>query len=283
MVQAEKIKIKERLQEYCNRLGSQSKAVGSMTGVSTATMSKILNNDWDTISDSMWRNIAAQIGYNKNSWQVAETRGYKMMYHLLSDAQGDSLVLSIIGSAGSGKTEAIKRYTEGNSNVFHLSCSEYWNRGAFMGKLLKAMGQESGDLPVREQVDLAIEEIKRKETPLIILDEADKLTDQVLYFFITLYNQLEDRCGIVLCATSFLEKRLHKGLRLNRKGYEEIYSRMGRKFIELPQISIEDIEAICLANGIEGVGDRKKIIDESEGDLRRVKRLIWAIQKRNQA
>ena len=82
------------------------------------------------------------------------------------------------------------------------------------------------------------------------MDEADKLSDQVLYFFITLYNQLEDHCGIVLLATDYLEKKIRKGLRLNRKGYKEIYSRIGRRFIPLRAVNLTDITGVCIANGI---------------------------------
>lgn len=57
-------------------------------------------------------------------------------------------------------------------------------------------------------MDDIVDTLKRKDAPLIILDEADKLTDQVLYFFISLYNQLEGHCGIILTATSFLQNAL---------------------------------------------------------------------------
>ena len=75
--------------------------------------------------------------------------------------------------------------------------------------------------------------LRSQSAPLLILDEADKLSDQVLFFFITIYNQLEDECGIVLQATNHLEKRLRRGIKLNKKGYNEIWSRMGRKCIPL--------------------------------------------------
>ena len=65
-------------------------------------------------------------------------------------------------------------------------------------------------------MDDIIDTLKRKENPLVVLDEADKLSDQVLYFFISLYNQLEGHCGIILCATNFLDKRIKKGLRTKR-------------------------------------------------------------------
>lgn len=279
MVKEEKQRISERLREYCQQKGSQNKAANSLNGVSSATVSKILSGDWDTISDEMWRSISSQVGNETKGWQIAETRAYRRMAFLLNNAKNDSLVMAITGDAGCGKTEAIKNYTAGNRNVYHLCCSEYWNRRTFMGKLLQCMGVDCTGCTVSDMMDDIIDTLKRKDSPLVILDEADKLTDQVLYFFISLYNQLEDHCGIILCATNYLEKRIKKGLRTKRKGYEEIYSRMGRKFVALQVINGEDIAAVCVANGIKDTKKINQIIEDCECDLRRVKRAVWAMQK----
>lgn len=275
----EKRLISEKLREYCAQKGSQNKAANSMNGVSSATVSKVLSGDWETISDEMWRSIGSQIGHEAKGWQIAETRAYKRMVFLLENAKRDSLVMAVTGDAGCGKTEAIKNYTAANRNVYHLCCSEYWNRRTFMGKLLQCMGVDYTGSTVSDMMDDIIDNLKRKENPLIVLDEADKLTDQVFYFFISLYNQLEDHCGIILCATNYLEKRIKKGLRTKRKGYEEIYSRMGRKFVELQVINSEDVAAVCVANGITDAKSINRIIEDSDCDLRRVKRAVWAMQK----
>ena len=279
MQKDEREQIAARLKEYCVQKGSQNKAANSLNGVSSATVSKVLAGDWDTISDEMWRSIASQIGHETKGWQIAETRAYKRMTFLLNNAKADSLVMAVTGDAGCGKTEAIKNYTAANKNVYHLCSSEYWNRRTFMGKLLQCMGVDYTGSTVSDMMDDIIDNLKRKENPLIVLDEADKLTDQVLYFFISLYNQLEDHCGIILCATNYLEKRIKKGLRTKRKGYEEIYSRMGRKFVELQVINSEDVAAVCVANGVTDAKSINRIIDDSDCDLRRVKRAVWAMQK----
>ena len=276
MHKEEREQIAARLKEYCNQKGSQNKAANSMNGVSSATVSKVLSGDWETISDEMWRSIASQIGHESKGWQIAETRAYKRMVFLLENAKRDSLVMAVTGDAGCGKTEAIKNYTAANKNVYHLCCSEYWNRRTFMGKLLQCMGVDYTGSTVSDMMDDIIDNLKRKERPLIVLDEADKLTDQVFYFFISLYNQLEDHCGIILCATNYLEKRIKKGLRTKRKGYEEIFSRMGRKFVELQVINSEDVAAVCVANGVTDAKAINEIIESSECDLRRVKRAVWA-------
>lgn len=276
MTNEQKQQICEQLRAYVEQKGSGNKATASMNGVSSATVSKVLSGKWDTISDDMWRSIAAQCGHKAEGWQLVETRAYKAMTFTLENAQRDSLVMAVIGEAGSGKTEAIKNYAAGGRNVYHLVCSEYWNRRTFMAKVLQSMGEIYSGTTVADMMDAIVDTLKRKESPLIVLDEADKLSDQVLYFFISLYNQLEGRCGIIMTATRYLRARIEKGLRLNRKGYAEIYSRIGRKFVELPLHNSEDVAAVCAANGVTDPKTINSIIDEADGDLRRVKRSVWA-------
>lgn len=276
MTNEQKQQISEQLRAYVEQKGSGNKAAASMNGVSSATVSKVLSGKWDTISDDMWRSIAAQCGHKAEGWQLVETRAYKAMTFTLENAQRDSLVMAVIGEAGSGKTEAIKNYAAGGRNVYHLVCSEYWNRRTFMAKVLQSMGEIYSGTTVADMMDAIVDTLKRKESPLIVLDEADKLSDQVLYFFISLYNQLEGRCGIIMTATRYLRARIEKGLRLNRKGYAEIYSRIGRKFVELPLHNSEDVAAVCAANGVTDPKTINSIVDEADGDLRRVKRSVWA-------
>lgn len=281
MKQIEKQQIREKLSEFCELKGSQNKASNSMKGVSAATISQVLNNNWELITDEMWRSIASQIGYDSRAWTVVETRGYKRMYSLLEDAQDNALVFAITGDAGSGKTEAVKRYALQHKNVYNLSCSEYWNRKHFMTELLQCMGIDPTGSTVPEMMSEIIMALKRQESPLVVFDEADKLSDQVLYFFISLYNKLEDRVGIMLCATGYLEKRIKKGVRTNRKGYQEIFSRIGRKFIPIQVVNGEDVAAVCIANGVSDPQTINEIIEDCENDLRRVKRKVHAVKQRS--
>lgn len=277
MTLKEKQQTQARLAEYVEQKGSQNKAARSLNEVSAATVSQILSGNWDLISDDMWRNVAHQVGLERHPWNVAPTRGYAKMTQILTDAQDNALVLAVVGDAGCGKTEAIKTYTAANRNVYHLCCSEYWNRKHFLTELLRSLGIEAMGT-VTEMMFDAIQALKKKDAPLVILDEADKLSDQVLYFFISIYNQLEDHCGILLCATDYLEKRIKRGVRNSRKGYREIYSRVGRKFIGLPLANTKDVMAICNANGVTDRSDIARIAEEADGDLRRVKRLVWSLK-----
>ena len=278
MKQTEKEAIAAKLRTYVDSKESQNAAAKSLRGVSAATVSQILNGNWDLISDDMWRTVGNQIGYDPRNWVVIETEGYRRMTQVLTAAQRHSLVMAVTGDAGCGKSQAIKVYAGSNRNVIALSCSEYWNRKEFLGELLQSLGTEPGGSTVADMMREAIRQLKRREGVLIVLDEADKLSDQVLHFFITIYNKLEDTVGIVLCATQYLKKRIERGVVNNRKGYKEIYSRIGRKFIPMPVVNRGDIKAVCTANGLEDRREIERIIDDADNDLRRVKRLVCALK-----
>ncbi len=280
MTQNEKQSIADSLRAYVASKGSQNQAARTLRQVSGATVSQILNGNWELISDEMWRSIAAQTGYEATGWRVIPTDGYRRMYDILRDAQQNAQVLAVTGDAGCGKSQAIKQFAAENRNIIVLSCSEYWNRKLFLHELLRALGRTDyiGNT-VGEMVSEAMLRLKRLDSVVLVLDEADKLNDQVLHFFITIYNQLEDQCGIVLCATPYLEKRIRRGVQGNRKGYREIYSRIGRKFIPMPVVNDSTIADVCEANGISDRKTIARIIDDSDCALRRVKRLVHAAKQ----
>lgn len=282
-----KKQVQEKLGEYINRFpkpnsneGSQNKAANSLKGVSASLLSNIMTDKWDLISETMWRNVASQIGHSSKEWVCVETTDFKIISQFLNDAQQNSNVFAMTGDAGSGKSKTFELYIQDNKNSYLLSCAEYWNRKEFLVQLLTAMGVDYSGFTVAEMMNEIVKKLKSQQDPLIILDEADKLPDTVLYFFITLYNRLEDHCGIVMCATDHLSKRISKGIKLNRKGYKEINSRIGRKFIELKGVNFTDVTQICIANGVEDSKSIKEIFNDAEGDLRRVKRKIHAVKNR---
>lgn len=278
MEEIKKQQITLALKRYCDRYESQKRAANSLKDVSAATVSQMLNGNWSQISDEMWRAVSSQTGVKDTNWEAVETTTYKRMTKILSDCQTGALVMGVTGDAGTGKTFAVKRYAESHRQVYVLCCNEYWNRKLFLSELLQMMGRDSSGYTVGEMMAVVVRGLKMQESPLIVLDEADKLSDQVLYFFISLYNHLEDECGIVLCATSHLEKRLRRGMKLNKKGYAEIWSRLGKKCVPLRGVTARDITAICEANGVTDSHDIDDVIEDSEQDLRRVKRKLYALR-----
>jgi DNA transposition AAA+ family ATPase len=254
---------------------SQAQASANLKGVSEATIIQVQKGNWSTISTAMLRNIGKQIGMNtRDEWQIVETRDFKTIASFIDDAKVYGNVHAICAATGSGKTFTAQHCARTMQNVFHLECAEYWNKKQFLNELLAKLGKENAGRTTGEAMELIVTTILRLDEPVIILDEADKLSDSVLYFFITLYNKLHNSCGIVLMATDHLAKRIERGRKLNRKGYAEIYSRISRRYLPLKGSTSSELKALCMANGVNNDWTINEIINEAEGDLRRVERAV---------
>ena len=83
----EKDAISESLRAYVAKYPSQTKAAGSLKGVSVGTVSNILNGRYENISDEMFRNVASQVGgVSATGWQIVETGAYQEITAVLSAA-----------------------------------------------------------------------------------------------------------------------------------------------------------------------------------------------------
>lgn len=277
----QKEEIRQAAAQYVARYESQAKAANTLRHISEATMINILKGRFDGISDEMFRNLGKQVGYGE-TWELVETLDFTTLTTFFADAQDYGNVFAITGAAGSGKTETARWFAKHKTNVYHIQCMEYWNRKMFLTKLLQTMGRDNTGYNIAEMMDVIVEMLLKQDRPLIILDEADKLSDQVLYFFISLYNLLRGKCGIILMATDFLSKRINRGVLTNRKGYNEIFSRVGRRFVTLSGVTRAEIKKICAANGVDAEQEVNEVINSAEGDLRRVERVVHKLQQKKQ-
>lgn len=283
----EKEQIREALRNYVSRYPSQNKAVGSMKGTSAGTVSSILNGKWENISDEMWRKVSEQVGQSKaDEWNIVETSAYQEITYALHDAQVYKNVTWIVGEAGCGKTTTAKLYSSEHKEVFYILCSEDMSKGEFVREIASRIGIRGEGYTVRELWKVILGNLIQMDAPLVIFDEADKLTESVFHYFISLYNKLEDKCGVAFLSTDYIKRRIRYGLRYEKAGYKELYSRIGRKFFELEVTSAQDVYSICVANGVR---DRKEIdevlkdAEKCDFDLRRVKKSIHRVKRMRKA
>lgn len=274
----QKNEIRDLLQEYVSRFPSQNRAANSLVGVSAGTMSTILNGRYETISDEMFVKIRAQISPNKaEDWTLCETMLYKELSTLLADAQQYQNVAWAVSPAGSGKSTTAADYAAKHENAFVISCSEDMKRGDFIRELARVIGVNVSDLSLRAALERVTKYLLTLDNPLLIFDEGDKLPDVVFYYFITIYNRLEGHCGIIFISTNYIKRRIECGLSYNKKGYDEIHSRICRKFIELTPANGYEVAAVARANGIDDDKTIKAVVKDAATcnfDMRRVRREI---------
>jgi len=271
---AQKIQIADDLRQFIARHDSANQ-VATMIDVSSATISHIINNKkWETINEKRWRKVAAGIRSYSDDLELAQTANLKLMHQALSDSQKFRWCVLITGKAGSGKTRAATEYARQNKNVFYVECDEFWTKTTLLKELLKACGQKPKGKQIGDLFNQLVEYVKSVETPLLLIDEADKLKDAVFYLLISLYNKLKKHAGIVFASTAYLKNRITRGVENERKGWDEIDSRLRRKPFELNPVSESDIRAICEANYITDEKLKTSIVNDSKSDLRRVESKI---------
>lgn len=250
---------------------SQNK-VAKRAGVSSATISQMVNENWALIKDEMWARVRTNLRIDLG-WQTAQTKNKKILDDLVGAAHSMSMSIAICNQAGSGKSHAYKEYFRSHSNVIYVECCNYWSKKIFSVKLLQAVGvKESGK--THENIEQFIEELKKMERPVVLFDQFDKLKDPQLDLFMDFYNSLEGHCGFVLSGVPALKKRILRGVQNNKIGYAELYSRIGRKFIALDALTLKDVTAICTENGVTDSEVIQHIYADCDDDLRRVRRSI---------
>ena len=184
----EKQQITESLKAYVAKYGSQNKAAQSLVGISAATVSQLLKGNWDNVSDEMWKNVASQIGYKQgDGWQIVETTAYKEMVFALNDAKEWRNVTWVVGDAGCGKTTTARLFADEQREVFYVLCSEDMRKSDFVREIARKVGLRTEGYSIRELLDRIIDSLVQMEEPLLIFDEADKLTERVFHYFIDLY------------------------------------------------------------------------------------------------
>ena len=285
MTNNEKQLIADKLRVYVAKFASQNKAVASMKGTSAGTVSNILNGKWENISEDMWRKVSDQVksvGDQDGGWQIVETQAFHDITLALRDAQDYKNVTWVVGEAGSGKTTTARIFGEENREVFYVLCSEDLHKGDFVREIATKMGIRTDGYTVRELWMTIQDELIQMDAPLLVFDEADKLIESVFQYFISLYNKIEDKCGVVFLSTDYIKTRISRGLRCKKRGYKEFYSRIGRKYFELEDTTPQDVFAICSANGLTDRKDIEEVITEADGceyDLRRVKKSIHRVKR----
>lgn len=271
----QKIQIQELCKEQ-SKLASSQNRFAHKIGVSPATLTNLNSGKWNLISNDMWTKIADAVGFKEEDWQIVRTANYITMTALMGEAKQYGETYAFLAPQGSSKTETVKAFERTNSNVAVLTCEEHWTKREFLMKLYQQLGHQNEYYSIGEYMD-AIEVICRDaEKPLIVLDELDKLKDTMLLFFVTLYNRLHGKCGIFICCTPFLKHYIEKGIKKNKRGFAEFFSRTGGRFIIGTAAGAGDITAICRANGVTNQNDIERILNDCNNDLRRVERLVKA-------
>jgi len=271
---------KQRIAGEVKRLSllqSQNR-IANRVGVSSSTISQMVNGNWTLIKPEMWRKVKVRLRIDLD-WKIANTQMHKDLVDFMGKAQAHQMTIAFSHKAGTGKTTAFANYQKQVPEVIYVEGSRTLSKKNYLKKLLANAGQDTFGT-TEDLLERFIDHVSGLAKPLIIIDQFDKLKDNTFDLFMDFYNELHGHCGFILSGVEALEKRVKRGVQLKRSGYDEIWSRMDRKFVELAKLSLNDVQAVFKANGIDDEDAALSSFENCDGDLRRVRKDITKIKHR---
>ena len=156
-------------------------------------------------------------------------------------------MIGLIGDTGTGKTTALNTYAL-RKNVFYVAYDKTMKPKQFFISLLREMGI-AFEGSINEMVNRISEELNTLSNPLVIVDEAGKITHTMILYLHVLRDKTYKNCGIVLGGMPYFKTNLIKFSNKEKEGYAEFYRRVNL-WHSLNGLTRKEIEEVCALNGI---------------------------------
>ena len=268
---------KKALKEYIENLvarGSSAAELARRCGVSNAAMSQFRNDNYAANTDALAEKIATGLHFYENNRVVVDTvTSYRQVKMAFVAAKNKSKWFCISSRSGSGKTQSlIDLYNvSGGNEVVYLKCRK-WSSHKFLVKLAQAMGEKVNRYQDNDELlDVICSHMNKlaPQLPILLIDDAGKLTHSAMNMLIPLYDDTLGRMGCIVAGTETLERNIKRWVG-RIEGYDEIDGRFSRNYISLMGATKRDVVEICLANGVES----KEIAEEIWGKLPKVQKEV---------
>ncbi len=226
-------------------------ATAKMLGISAGMMYAVLNKEWEKIAKDTLLTLAAKAGSTGISdWQIVETVNYQKVMGACKAAQHLSGMFALLGETGTGKTVAASHISKRLQNVFYVLADMKMTQTAFLDAILTAMGVRAYNYRgCSAKVNAICQTLSRATKPLLVVDDAGKLSSSVLALIQIIYDHTRGKAGILLVGTETLWEAVKKHAENNKYHMREFYGRIGHwDLLGYPTHS--DIEKIAVSNGV---------------------------------
>lgn len=242
----EKADIRAAINAYCEQRSISKAALAKKLGVSPAVLSQIEHEKWADISDEMWLKIWLAV-QPETGPALVQTHNLATVERVCGHAQTNQLMIGLLGNTGLGKTTALERYAR-RPRVYYVAYDKTMRPKHFFAALLQEMGVAFVG-SVHEMLGRVADELNGKKAPLLIIDEAGKLTHQLYLFLHVLREKTKRNCGIVLAGMPYFQTNLLKDVNRQKEGAAEFYRRVNL-WQELQRPTRPEIKAVCEAHDV---------------------------------
>jgi len=244
----ENFELKKTINDYCQKKDISKNELSVQIGINPAYLSKIENEKFDEITDEVLTKIRAAIN-SINSREILQTTDLMSVFNQCELTRRKKLMTALTGDTGMGKTTSLRAYSM-RENVFFVTVNKTMTAKQLFVSILKNMGILFNGT-MYDIMQKMSDKLNQLENPLLIIDEAGKLSDlMILYLHVLRENTLEN-CGIVLSGMPYFKRNLQRCAENQKEGYAEFFRRINI-WHELKGLNRKEVELICTKNGITG-------------------------------
>ena len=187
--------------------------------------------------------------------ELFDTSDFSSIYSLCDRARKDKLLVGIAADTGMGKTTALTSYAK-RKNVYYVRYEKMMKPRNFFISLLKEMGIDY-EGSINDMVNRIIVELNQQESPLVIVDEAGKITHAMILYLHDLRDKTNKKAGIVLAGMPYFKNNLIKFSNKEKEGYSEFFRRINL-WHTLNGLTRKEIQLILDAHGISDSETQKQ-------------------------
>ncbi len=113
-----------------------------------------------------------------------------------------------------------KEYYRSEKNTYLVTCGKSMTAKQLLQHLLREMGIAFHGT-IHEIIERITLELNKQHDPLLIIDEAGKLSQLVMEYLHDLQNATEHNCGMVMAGVGYFKDNLKKASDNNKEGMPE--------------------------------------------------------------
>lgn len=241
-----KHQIIQTLKEHLANTQLSQNTLAKQIGISAATLSQILNDKIELVSEEMWNKIAAFL--RMDDWKLFATPNFQAIMAACDDARERSRFLAISGYTGSGKTTALRRYAGKVNNTFYMLADSAMGKKDFLRAILKALGMDYLG-SIYDMLDAICSRLTDLSNPVLMIDDFGKLNDTNMRLAQIIYDRTERRAGLIIAGTPHMQKYLNKMADKDKMGFQELRSRIAY-WLMMKLTDQKTVAEICNYHGI---------------------------------
>ncbi|MDQ2771551.1 MAG: AAA family ATPase [Bacteroidota bacterium] len=243
----EKAEIRAAINAYCQEKAISKANLARSLKISPAVLSQIENEKWDGISEEVLLRIWHEVRPVEHGPRLVNTHNLSTAERVCGHAQQNQLMIALLGNTGLGKTTALERYAR-RPRVYYVAYDKAMRPKDFFAALLQEMGVSFAG-SVYQMLGRIAEELNGKKAPLVIIDEAGKLTHQMYLYLHSLREKTKRNAGIVLAGMPYFQANLLKDVERQKEGAAEFYRRINL-WESLLKPTTAEKTAVCEAHGV---------------------------------